>query len=314
MRTQAIDRTLFIMQELGKAGIIGRPDEENIAILCPFHSETAPSLYIHKSGTAYHCFGCKKSGNWNDIAEFLKLTKIDLKNKTIIDEPDSEYMTVTTCQLVDRSIKNIVKPVPARAWKGNWRGLSQNFLLDINSFLWFEPSTLGYRIVWPINTFKKTRGWLGASVIKGDISPKYRNFKGLSSTKELFPVDYVCNHFKNLKTIVLVEGPFDAMRLISNGIPALCILGTANWKSEKSYKPSKKIPILLAMGIENILCYMDGDDAGREANELIFMDTSKFFNVAFFPLPEGKDPGDADIEIIQDMVYFVDVKFGGFFR
>lgn len=40
----------------------------SIKIICPFHKETTPSCVI--SEDKYHCFGCGKNGNINELKEF----------------------------------------------------------------------------------------------------------------------------------------------------------------------------------------------------------------------------------------------------
>jgi hypothetical protein len=43
-----------------------------IKIYCPFHKETVPSLYVHKTKLLFHCFGCNVSGTIFDLINIIK--------------------------------------------------------------------------------------------------------------------------------------------------------------------------------------------------------------------------------------------------
>jgi hypothetical protein len=63
-------------------------------------------------------------------------------------------------------------------------------------------------------------------------------------------------------SVVLVEGPRDALRLLSYGIPCMAILGTHSWSDKKS-------GLLEAAGVDRIITCFDGDEAGKIATNLI---------------------------------------------
>ena len=53
---------------------------EDIAILCPFHDDTKPSLNVHVGHKLtpgkFNCFACPAKGSWNKLAYALKLVPV----------------------------------------------------------------------------------------------------------------------------------------------------------------------------------------------------------------------------------------------
>lgn len=78
----------------------------------------------------------------------------------------------------------------------------------------------------------------------------------------LWPFDYSVNLMRKLgkETIVVVEGQRDALRLLSMGIPAVCMFGSKSWSENKSR-------ILEVSGVRRVIQFFDGDDAGISATE-----------------------------------------------
>jgi len=82
---------------------------------------------------------------------------------------------------------------------------------------------------------------------------------------------------KGLNTIVLVEGPRDAIRLFRDGIPVAAILGTNNWTNAKRQ-------ILEAEEFDRVILLMDGDKAGKKAESELGPDLKKHMPTKIFPL------------------------------
>ncbi|GAF80513.1 unnamed protein product, partial [marine sediment metagenome] len=104
----------------------------------------------------------------------------------------------------------------------------------------------------------------------------------MSSKQMVFPYDTVVKLRR--KALVLVEGPFDALRLINYNIPALSILGTGNFHKENMgyFTNTCNGKIIIAM---------DNDKAGRKARYEIAPQLQEMFDVEHFTCPEGDDPG-----------------------
>jgi 5S rRNA maturation endonuclease (ribonuclease M5) len=108
----------------------------------------------------------------------------------------------------------------------------------------------------------------------------YLNKKGAwSKTHALFPFDQAIRLMNELgiKTIVLVEGPRDALRLIRAGIPAIAIFGTKSWSL-------MKVRLLQLAGVERIVLCMDGDPSGQDATDHILPTIEDGFEVKVIKL------------------------------
>jgi DNA primase len=73
--------------------------------------------------------------------------------------------------------------------------------------------------------------------------------------KGLFPYDYIKPKARKCGYIVLVEGPRDALRLITDGIPALSVFGVQNFGV-------KKANFVSALGDVAVYIMSDNDAAG----------------------------------------------------
>jgi DNA primase len=112
----------------------------------------------------------------------------------------------------------------------------------------------------------------------------------------LYPLDLPLQ-----RSVILVEGLGDVLRLRKEGLAALCFFGTGNWSKYK---------ISLLMGHTNIIKHVivcgDGDRAGHEINKVIKRDLDRcgYFDVSVFKIPifENKiDPGDMPDSYIRSL-------------
>ena len=89
--------------------------------------------------------------------------------------------------------------------------------------------------------------------------------------------------------VVVVEGPFDAMRVWQAGCPfVVALLGS---------HPSLAQQALLS-GVRKVGVLLDGDDAGREGARRIALALAPR-PVQVLALPEGRDPADLDEEALR---------------
>jgi len=264
----------FILAQLESAGIYVRAGEDEALVLCPWHSETKPSLNIslidkNVIAGAFYCFGCQEHGNWNKLAEKLGLKKIEGSQIS----PDDEALVLNR-RFRELQKKNVGYELPKAlfTWNKSWRGLTPEFLEQFQPAKHFDEIWLEWRILFPITHFKKLVGHLSERV-NASKSPKHLFSKGLPTRKILYPVDL----HQGTKT-VLVEGLADMLRLRRDGVPALCFFGTGNWKSQKQN-------ILLNLGIERVVVCGDGDLPGWDINETIKQDLRRMFDVETFNIP-----------------------------
>lgn len=236
---------------------------DGTTILCPFHSERTPSCHIFHGPRAYVpgyfvCLGCGAKGRWDVIAPAIGLEPF--KNgpaRPLEARPLAKPKEDETVDSTDFEIKRLPK-------NKAWRGFETNWLHEVGCKL--MVTSWGTKFIWmPVIVGGRTRGYIRGRMRKDPAGkyPSYLNKSGTwSKTHGLFPFDYAISMMGRSKTIVLVEGPRDALRLLYHGIPAMAILGTNTWSP-------KKVDLLELHGVRKVILLMDGDPAGIAATEKI---------------------------------------------
>ena len=300
----------FIIDQLEKVCSNNKITGHDIAIVCPFrsHSEPKPSCMVHLSGHktgvgVYHCWKCDESGPWSKLAEALGL------------ETGESYVPQNPFNAKHRALKQMQADAEQQArsqfrkhmpsgcvpWEhGEFRGLSEEFLTKVGAKRYYDDKSECHRIVFPVKDKKNVvLGSVARRTDKGTFMP-WLNAPGPWAHRALFPLHIM---ERPLDTVVLVEGPFDALRLCNVGIPTLSILGTSNWSLAK-------LATLEGMAVKKLIICMDGDKAGRDAERHIFEDTNKAIKRKRFRLPiqnPGIDPGNMSEELVEALR-----EFGGF--
>ena len=178
-------------------------------------------------------------------------------------------------------------PWDLEPWKGKWRHVTQDTLDVVEAYKWFDDMLRCYRILLPIYQYNQLRGWTARRLDKpkdGEkFKRKYLNNPGIEVKNILYPLDVVARMESNV--IVLVEGPYDALRLINFDIPALAVLGALNFDKGN-------VMHLLNAGAERVIIAMDSNEAGEKARAVIDPILDPHFEVEHFYPPEKKDPGN----------------------
>ena len=264
-----INKRQFVIDQLAMyAGETKKLGDSSTLVLCPFHAEKTPSFRIFHSPTTVSpsgkCYGCGVKAFWNDLAPLLGLQPFSYQ------KPKEEFVNLQVLGLAiepERRKEEIRLTALPRNKK--WRGISTNLLIDLGAKKcqvnhpehgWLKPA-----VYLPVLMRGKLRGYIKARIKKHEELPSYVNSHGQwSKTHGLFPYDYAVKLMEELgsTTLVLVEGPRDALRLLAAGIPAICILGTQSWTDTKTR-------MLELSGCERVILLFDGDCAGIEATEKV---------------------------------------------
>jgi hypothetical protein len=276
-------------------------------VCCPFHAEKTPSFRIfHGDVTKFpgygKCYGCGERAKWDDLAPKLGLTPFRAP------KPKDEYARPIKFALGDEGESDdssgelrLLGPLP----KGKaWRGFSTKFLSTLDAQLcnmYYAESnyTTENFIYFPVMVRRKLRGYIRARLRKKKDKPSYLNSPGKWSLNYgLFPLDTAIELMRRTtrNILVLAEGPRDALRLISLGIPAVAILGTHSWSVTKT-------KMLELSGVDTVVLMFDGDAAGRKATALVSKEVGIHLNVKKFLLPLGEDldPGNVPLEYITKL-------------
>lgn len=278
MPEAATEVEAFVLGELDAAGIQYDVARNFIHVSCPFHSHsgTKRKLGISRRNGGLNCWVCDKKGHWNEYARLKGLGTFGSSDAKL---QDFRTLARQFDELVaDRTVES---PDWVERWVGTWRGLSGDFLRSVPSYLWYDDASEARRILWPCYMDGRFRGCM-ASRLHADTFPKIRNLRGLDAKRVLFPFDHPV--VRRSRGVCLVEGQFDALRLLSLGVPAVSILGTGNWSVAKLERLSGR-------GVDRLVIMMDGDEAGEVAADEIEAAAQNLFDTRVLPLPPGQDPG-----------------------
>jgi DNA primase len=289
----------FVIDQLERAVSKTKILRNDIMIVCPFHPDTDPSCSVHISGHkmdvgTFHCWSCGAKGRWGRLADKLGLDHGEYHHPEnpfgsrlrAMERKEKEEMDLRRDQF------NNHMPLGCSPWEfGDWRKISEEYLIMLGAQRYFDDKSDLFRIVFPVkNRMGVVIGSSGR--LLGDGPVPWLNSPGRWARKALYPLVALP---KGIKTVALVEGQHDAIRLNHLGIPALSILGTQNWDHGK-------MSILDALGIKNIVICMDGDAAGRGAEAAIMESTKNKFHRKRFRLPFENppvDPGNMSLERVE---------------
>lgn len=270
-------------------------------IPCPFHNEKIPSLSINVGRVSiplgvFHCFGCNRSGSWNVLAEYvgMKLIKSSKPEEVEdqLDDPFEMLEDMLDAETVDTSVpKNVLE------WRGKWTPdnieFDEKLLRKLKAKKWFDKKSEIFRILFPVTLNKKSVGYVSHR-LDDHSEPKHRNCPGPWAKKYFIGYDFIK---PGTKSIALVEGSSDWIRMTKEKIPTLGLLGAHNWSK-------KKLAALVSLGVEKTVLFLDGDRAGYEASEKIEKHIRKYMEVEVVKLPSKKgyvklDPGNCPRKFIE---------------
>lgn len=313
----------LVRTELSRLSSQKRVGEDYTMICCPYHNDSTPSgrvAHNMKQSVGYfRCYSCSAKASWNQLAETLGLKPFRTEGKPVdehVDPPDPSFwgqdLFPKTARVKDSGTDNQVfvqEDLKFSRLKSDWRGVKLDLLKWIGAKVAYSPEKDREYVWLPVYAFGDLVGYIKARFEKPEpfinsegkkISPpSYLNAAGRwSLISGLFPFDSAIElmNEKDLSTMVLVEGPRDALRLLAFGIPAVCILGTHSWTKHK-------VRMLEKAGVENVILMFDGDEAGRKATLLIYPQIKQFFHTKvvrlwtyednpFFSDPDTKDSWD----------------------
>ncbi len=257
------------------AGVRKSTVGDSTFILCPFHSEKTPSGRVFHSPMSktpgyFKCYGCGHTASWNELAEVLNLKKFGWSKPT---ERTSFDITPKVEEVVNSDLQ--LSPLPSGKV---WRGFKTDILTTFGCKL---ARRWGTNFVFmPVIVSSELRGYILGRIRKVEGETSYINAPGgWSKDYGLFPYHIIQE--RSCKTVVLVEGPRDALRLLQEGIPALAILGTQSWSKVKTRS-------LELLGVERVILCFDGDSAGLVATAKVKDYCKSMFAVDVFDLA-GKD-------------------------
>lgn len=271
---------------LEECGLEIEEKEEYFELLCPFpeHEDTLPSFYVHKKQGRWHCFGCHRYGKIEKLMALLwnvseKRAKRFIFGKGTKGMASKIYRMIGNLEGTAAEEVLIPKEVPyPTGLEFLKRGMPEHdYALDrgVDMAVIEEKGLfripLGRfidRVCIPLSFRDKLVGYV-ARDITGNAEKPYLNSFGMESAKVFFGLNEVWGQ----KEVMLVEGAFDALRVLSVApkVPVVSVL-----KSELS-------PIqeywLMRSGVTTVVLAFDNDTAGRDAIKKMAYDMREMFVV-----------------------------------
>jgi len=215
-----------------------------VSCLSPDHEDRNPSMRIDRITGIFQCFSCGFKGNvftyFGEKANQLQLRRELLKKN--IRHKRSESVGLSFPQ-------NIVP------YQGNWRDIKPETYKKFEAFQHHDSDYIG-RIVFPVRDISgRIVAFNGRHTTGG--TPKYM-ISPAGAKMPLFPA------VKPIQgSVILVEGIFDMINLHDKGLEnAVCCFGTKNINEDK-------LRMLSIQGVEEVIIFFDGDEAGQNASVAI---------------------------------------------
>jgi len=247
-----------------------------VSCLNPEHLDRNPSMRIDRITGIFQCFSCGFKGNifshFGEKANHLQVRRELLKKN--IREKRSESVGLSF-------------PRNAIFYQGNWRNIKPETYKNFEAFQHHDPDYIG-RIVFPIRDISdRIVAFQGRHTTGG--LPKYK-FSPAGSKLPLFPVVEPIQG-----SVILVEGIFDMINLHDKGLTnAICCFGTKSINEDK-------LRMLSIQGVEEVVVFFDGDDAGqtaaKEVKEMADRVGLSSKNVAL----KDTDPGALPLKSVQTL-------------
>ncbi len=270
----ARDNFQIITDGLQRYGGAQKATSDSRFICCPLPEhggDNTPSLgiYMEIEGKIplgyWHCFGCAQKGRWNDLAKIIDADPIKEWQKS------SDVAANLITHAVEESLlgesgttfKYVLEQMrckEARRWPVAmaWRGFSGQLVHDVGGHIINDARKDSVGVLFPVKIGGKVRGGIKAVYEREGKEIAYINMGGNWTLKYgLFPYMYAAKMIKrqSLRFLFLVEGPRDAMRLVSLGIPAMAILGATSMSDVKTL-------LILNLDITHVYVVTDNDAGG----------------------------------------------------
>lgn len=290
----------WFFEQLQRACSVVVPKGKDFLIVCPFHADSNPSCGVDRYRGVFRCFSCGAGGGWNKLAAKLGMERLGRQEKQATDVDIASLKEGMSRALSKAGVKAPTtrkekhRPL-VEQWplERDWRGLTGPFLMALGCVRVIDLKHNVERIGLPVRQATgELLGYTCRAIDPADAEPKYTPLsadrtgwreKELPAREALFLVDRVLT--EGWDKLVIVEGPYDALRLYAAGVPAVAILGTNNWTDIKR-------STLTGLGLSGVAVLMDNDKSGWAAQPKIIESLRAQVRTVGLALPSSvKDPG-----------------------
>ena len=275
--------------------------------VCPIHRGRGDdSFHVDLNKNVFHCFSCQAGGGMLEFVAAMERCSVreaalrvqawfGLGGPGPPPSPDgspaaAESKLVRENRAAQPPLRFALRGVdPAHPYLVE-RGIALPTAVCFGVGWYSGPGLMSGRVVIPIqNEHGQTMAYAGRSI--DGTPPKYKLPAGFRKSLLLFNLHRAVASGE--KTVVVVEGYFDCLRVHQAGFPAVVAL------MGSSLSPSQQR--LLLDRFERVVLMLDGDEAGRSASRAI---ASRLFErgPAVVWVPAGSQPDHLPVAAIQQLL------------
>lgn len=285
---------------------------------CPIHQgKRQDSFRVSLTKNVFYCFSCQAKGNVLDFVASMESCSVReaglhlqhwfgvagrMGSNPILAWPASVRADTEKDKRVRKKERgNPVLGFRLRGVDGSHayfrqRGIEPVTAAEFGVGLYSGPGLMSGRIVIPIhNEHGGIVAYAGRAL--GEQRPKYKLPAGFQKGQELFNLHRVLT--TRPKSVIVVEGYFDCMKVHQAGFPQVVALMGCSLSPIQAH--------LLAKCFERVVLMLDGDEAGRHATEVIGHQLVGKTRVAVVPVPDDTQPDQLSSPQIKGLL--MDMKW-----
>jgi DNA primase len=247
---------------------------------------------------------CTFNASVDWICKFLVERNIDPNSEVVVPIRSSSGPVLKTHEPLNEALLKYLQPKYDLLLA---RGYKEETLKKFQIGLWSRLGTFMHnRLIFPIRDVQGSLvGFSGRTIypevdwekyqvkakwVHGRYYDRWPKLDELKTGSLLFNLDRAKEHVGLQKTLILVEGPLDGLRLDEAGIYNwVALLGCSFGPVHRS--------LLVSLGINNLVLALDVDKAGTNATSKIEKSLSEFFHI-HRPVLQN-DPGKSAIEELR---------------
>jgi DNA primase len=258
---------------------------------CPIHrGEGRDAFHVNLARNVFHCFACDAGGTALDFVAAMEdrsLFDAARRLQTMRCSPDLLKSAPNGKELVTER-RRVALPLNFTLTGIDYshsylaeRGITQKTAIEFGVGFYPGPGLMRGRLVIPVhNADGELIAYCGRSV--DQTQPRYRLPPGFTKSEFLFNLHRAAAEVE--KSVVVVEGFFDCMKVHQAGIPAVVgLMGSV------LYEPQRNA--LLAR-FRQVVLLLDGDATGRKASTVISQNLRPHCDVRVVLLPDGEHQPD----------------------
>ena len=274
---------------------------------CPIHrGERDDSFRASLSKNVFHCFSCQAQGNVLDFVAAMEKCSVreaacrlqrwfgvgaSAKPGQQMPRGLQRVELVREKEGCNPPLRFVLTGVDYGHRYLQQRGIDRATAAEFGVGFYGGPGLMSQRIVIPIRNVRGQIVAYAGRAVDGSL-PKYKLPAGFRKGSELF------NLYRALatssKTVIVVEGYFDCLRVHQAGIPfVVALMGTSLSASQER---------VLTGRFERVVLMLDGDAAGRAGSRAISTQLSGKCTVAVANVPDGEQPDQLVPAAIQNLI------------